>query len=197
MPCVLPGAMLQGPKALWGCPLWLAVSHLPFLSPGSISPLPLQTDACVSVWALPSGHSWGGSTRGSLGEGESWRLQEGSRCAWVLLPAGAAMTGITFGTSFKAWAFWMQNLSPPRAFVLLQFFQFSWFAPHGFLWMLSLAKRTKREKEVFCTCLGWLVTSHLAVVIENKISAKFPSEKCFRESALWLGNASLLPLLVC
>lgn len=41
------------------------------------------------------------------------------------------------------------------------------------------------------------MTSHLAVLIQSKISAKFPSEKCFGEAVLWLRNASLLPLLVC
>lgn len=41
------------------------------------------------------------------------------------------------------------------------------------------------------------MTFHLVVLIQSKISAKFPSEECFRESALWLGNASLLPFFVC
>lgn len=76
-------------------------------------------------------------------------------------------------------------------------FHFSSFAPRGLQWMLPLVRRTKREKVVLCTCPGWLVTSHLPVLIQSKISAKFPSEKCFVESALWLGNISLLQLLVC
>lgn len=132
-----------------------------------------------------------GSTAGS----SLHRLLEGTAQVW--LPAGTGMAGMSFGTVFKAWAFWMQNLSP-RASVLLQFFFNS---VHLLLMAFSgccrLPKRTKREKVVFCTCPGWLVTSHLAVLIQSKISAKFPSEKCFRESALWLGNTSLLPLLVC
>lgn len=76
-------------------------------------------------------------------------------------------------------------------------FQFGSFGPRGFQWILLLAKRTKREKVAFCTCPGWLVTSHLAVLIQSKISVKFPSEKCFGKTALWHGNASLLLLLVC
>lgn len=146
MPCVLPGEMLQGLGALWGCPLWLAVSHLPILSLGSISPLPLQMDACMSGWPFPHDIPEGTEPEG---EGRSWQLQEGSRCAWVMLPwnsqlalsaagrhclgrtpctaqvvlsAGTGTAGMSFGTVFKAWAFWIQNLSPPQALVLSQFF---------------------------------------------------------------------------
>lgn len=93
--------------------------------------------------ALPSGCS-AGSPRGQL---------EGAAQAW--LPQVTGLAELSFGTIFKARAFWMQNLSPPCASVLLHrvLFLFGWFAPRGFQWMLSLTRRAKRERKVLLSYL--------------------------------------------
>lgn len=202
---------------LCGYPLWLAVSCVPFLSLGGISPLPLQMDACVSGWPFPSWHSWRDWTRGrgqELAAAGGFQMcvgaaplgsTAGSLC-WLLegttqagLPAGTGTAGMSFDTVFKALMSFLDAkfVSSLSLSAFTGLFHFSSFAPRGLQWMLLLVRRTKREKVVLCTCPGWLVTSHLPVLIQSKISAKFPSAKCFAESALWLGNISLLQLLVC
>lgn len=103
-----------------------------------------------------------------------WQL-EGAAQTWLPKVTGLAET--SFIAIFKEWAFWMQNLPPACASMLLQFyFYLAGLLLVAFSGCCRLQGGLKKNKSLnFCTCPGWLVASCLAVLIQSRISAEFLS----------------------